>query len=93
MRLAEPEPEPEPELSAEDEEDDLEKKLAEKRRRREAIMAKFRAGETAKPPLVATTSAAGSPNSTQPLPSGVESVTGNGINSESGKPASSSQRS
>ncbi|BEI94822.1 uncharacterized protein CcaverHIS019_0704030 [Cutaneotrichosporon cavernicola] len=89
VRLAEPRPEPEPELLAEDEEENPEKKLAEKRRRREAIMAKFRAGEVAKPPLSAVTSAAGSPNSaTQPLPSGIESVTSNGINSQSGKSAS-----
>lgn len=86
MRLAEPEPEPEPELPAEEE--DLEKKLEEKRRRREAIMAKFRAGEGAKPALSSVPGAAGSPNAaTKPLPSGTESVTSNGINTESGKSA------
>ncbi len=86
VRLAEPEPEPEPELP--EEEEDIEKKLEEKRRRREAIMAKFRAGEGSKPPLSAVTSAAGSPSTAaQPLPSGAESVTSNGINTESGKSA------
>lgn len=80
--------EPEPELQPAEEED-LEKKLEEKRRRREAILAKFRAGEGAKPPLSAVTSAVGSPsNAALPLPgSGAESVVSNGLNTESGKSA------
>lgn len=81
--------EPEPELQPVEEEEDLEKKLEEKRRRREAILAKYRAGEGAKPPLSAVTSASVSPSAAaQALPgSGAESVVSNGLNTESGKSA------
>jgi serine/threonine-protein kinase PRP4 len=77
----EPIPEPEPELD----EDDLEKKREEKRRRREAIMAKFRTGEGAKPPLPTGLS----PGGTEPA-SGADSMNGStgfptGVNSETGE--------